>query len=105
LLINYWIREQIGELNMATIQRMSIVKYDDFAQNGVDAIKNISVTVFDEPIQNVANENGGNGNGIVYGDEVLFFQYSQPTLTTTAWTIPIRRAAIDSLITAYNNAL
>jgi len=105
LLINYWIREEMTELMMQTIQRITIIKYADFKTFGVNAIKQISETLFDEPVQNVANENGGNGNGVVYGEEVLFFQYTQPTLTTTLWTVPIRKSLIDSLITAYNNAL
>jgi len=103
LLVNYWIREQAGELNLYTIQRMNIIKFDDYKLLGVDAIKDIAITLFDETVENVGNENGGNGNGVVYGEEILFFQYTQPTLDTTAWTVPIRRNVIDSLITAYNS--
>jgi len=107
LVIFYWLR--LTPAGQQTVQKWTVVKASDYVANGVNAIKNISQTLFDGYNHTGSNKNGGNGCADNFGSDLVFSSYAQESTTsaggtTRLYNIVIRKAQIQQLIDAYNAA-
>jgi len=110
LVIFYWIRLANEAVYQFTVQKWTAIKVSDFLSQGVDAVRNSSLILYDGTNHGGANANGGNGCADNYGDELVFSSYTQDTSyssggITTMYHLILRKSQIETLINSYTNAI
>ena len=102
IVIPYWIRDNGVE---TYIYKVTVINFYDFLENGVNAVvSTVPQTLFDG-IKPTAN--GGNGSGIIIGNDILYTTVEQIVEytggVTNLYTMPIRSNLISKMIHDYFN--
>lgn len=102
MIIPYWIRDD-GVVTY--IEKITLINFYDYLENGVDAVVSTVVQTLFDGIK--PTDNGGNGSGIIIGNDILYATVEQTEVfsggVTNLYTLPLRSNLILNMIHAYYN--
>lgn len=104
ILFHYHIRDNTSLVNDV---RFNLMNFQDYMTGGLAELEDISITLADFPDTGGASQNGGNGSGIVFGNDYYITTTRQTSASSSGTQIlvriPVKATTIHRLVNTYEN--
>ena len=102
ILFHYHIRNNTSLINDV---RFNLMNFQDYMTGGLAELEDISITLADFPTTGGASQNGGNGSGVVFGNDYYIVTSRQTTAASSGTQIlvriPVKATTIHRLVKVY----